>query len=495
MTSLQKSGPEQWVSIPATQTISTSSIKLQLSERRLILRFFDLLLLMFALILSLAWRGSIVPTSLDELWLVKKWFFALAGVWLLVAMAFDLYDLARAASTFDSVKAIISANLVIGLFYSFIPQWTPPLEQRSPIFMFILLAIILPAGWRVFYAKVFVQPAFLRRVLVIGAGNSGQYLVKTLSASGNSRDANPFRGTGQLLVGFIDDNPALAHQAIEGLPVLGNSQRLIELVRTLQIDELIVAITHAHQINPQLFESLLTCSELGVSVTAMTTVYERLTRRVAIEHASRNIETVTGRDDDDWWFIFHFLKRIADLIEATLGLLAMLPLSIVVALANKFISPGPLFFRQERIGQAGKPFMVIKFRSMVVDAEKNGARWASKGDVRITKVGAFLRATHLDELPQSWNVLRGEMSLVGPRPERPEFVCQLSRLIPFYRARHSIRPGITGWAQIHQDYGDSVEGAKEKLEYDLYYIKHASPLLDTFIALRTAAKIIGFRGR
>jgi lipopolysaccharide/colanic/teichoic acid biosynthesis glycosyltransferase len=167
-----------------------------------------------------------------------------------------------------------------------------------------------------------------------------------------------------------------------------------------------------------------------------------------------------------------------------------------VWLGNRLWSPGPLFFCQKRVGRGGRPFTVIKYRSMVPDAEQEcGAVWASEGDNRVTVFGSFLRKSHLDELPQVINVLRGEMSLVGPRPERPEFVGQLSELIPFYRARHCLRPGITGWAQIHQNYGDSIEGAKEKLEYDLYYTKHAGPMLDAIIILRTISKVLGLRGR
>lgn len=160
-----------------------------------------------------------------------------------------------------------------------------------------------------------------------------------------------------------------------------------------------------------------------------------------------------------------------------------------------FLHRAPLFFKQTRVGRSGRPFSIIKFRSMVTDAEKRGAMWAQAHDVRVTKIGRLLRWSHIDELPQIINVLRGEMSLVGPRPERPEFVEQLAPSIPFYRARHCTKPGITGWAQIHQDYGDTIEGAQEKLEYDLYYVKHASPILDMLIMLRTITKVVGLRGR
>jgi exopolysaccharide biosynthesis polyprenyl glycosylphosphotransferase len=283
---------------------------------------------------------------------------------------------------------------------------------------------------------------------------------------------------------------------ISGLNVFGDSQQLVRLARTLAIDEIIVAITHAHTIQPALFEAILDCRELGIPITNMSTIYERLTGRVAVEYASQNIETATGSEQNSFVRVYYPAKRLVDMGSALIGLVVMLLLSPIVLLANALTSPGPLFYRQQRVGRGGRPFIVRKFRSMIPNAEEDsGAVWAKVKDDRVTPIGRLLRATHLDELPQATNVLRGEMSLVGPRPERPEFVGELSRQIVFYRARHCMRPGITGWAQIHQNYGDSVERAREKLEYDLYYVKHASFFLDSIIMLRTIMKVLGLRGR
>jgi lipopolysaccharide/colanic/teichoic acid biosynthesis glycosyltransferase len=235
---------------------------------------------------------------------------------------------------------------------------------------------------------------------------------------------------------------------------------------------------------------------MGAPVVSMTTLYERLTGRVAVEHASQNIENATGQSDSAFLRMYGVAKRIVDLVGAFLAGIPFLILIPFVMLANAFLSRGPLFFRQTRVGKGGKLFEVVKFRSMNPDAEdQSGAVWASEDDDRVTALGHWLRRTHLDELPQVINVIKGEMSLVGPRPERPEFVAALSQSIPFYRARHAVRPGITGWAQIHQDYGDSYERAKEKLEYDLYYLKRQSPVLDTEIILRTFTKVLGLKGR
>jgi exopolysaccharide biosynthesis polyprenyl glycosylphosphotransferase len=271
---------------------------------------------------------------------------------------------------------------------------------------------------------------------------------------------------------------------------------LVNLVESLDIDELVIAITDSSRISHELYEAIMDCREKGLPIVTMPTIYERLTGRVTIEHSGLNIELAAGQSDSSLLRMFNTIKRLIDIIGAISGICFTAFLIPFITVANWLWSPGPLFFRQERLGLGGRTFRVIKFRSMVPEAEEqSGAVWAAENDFRVTSFGRFLRNTHLDEFPQFINVLLGEMSLVGPRPERPEFVVELSKSVPFYRARHSVRPGITGWAQIHQDYGDSFELAKEKLEYDLFYIKRAGFRLDTVILLRTITKVLGLQGR
>jgi exopolysaccharide biosynthesis polyprenyl glycosylphosphotransferase len=471
------------------------TLGLRVSERKLLLIVVDVLLINGALAASLLLRTNLLPDA-AALAGGAKWFVTVTAVWLLVAVTFDAYSLARAASTSYSAGAVAGAACLAAIVYMAIPWLTPPLENRSQGYLFVTLATLLLPLWRGLYAQLFVQPAFHRRALVVGAGRSGLALATALGSDYARRDANPFRGTGYDLVGFVDDDPVSQGTEVGGLPVLGGGQELLRLIRLHEVDEVIAAISDSYSIAPELYEAILDCRELGIPVTNMVTVYERLTGRVAVEYAGRNIELATGALDNPFARLHLAAKRLLDLAGAAVGLLALLCVIPSLALVNRLLAPGPLFFRQQRVGQGGRPFAVIKFRSMQPDAEKkSGAVWAAAGDRRVTCIGRWLRRTHLDELPQVINVLRGEMSLVGPRPERPEFVGELSRQIPFYRARHSLRPGITGWAQIHQDYGDSAEGALEKLEYDLYYAKHATPLLDLNILLRTVSKVLGLRGR
>ena len=471
------------------------SLGLRISERKLLLGVVDVLLLCGSLATAVYLRTDLLPGA-SALWANAKWFITLTFLWLLVAAVFDIYNLARSASMNYSLRAIIATSGITSMIYLTIPWLTPVLVNRLQGFIFISLSVMTLSVWRLLYARIFVQPVFQRRALIVGAGSSGLALVNALQTNHALRDANPYRGTGYELIGFVDDNSNYREQTIAELPVLGDSGHLFQIVKQLAIDEVIVSITHAHQIRPELFEAILDCREAGIAVTTMPTVYARLTGRVTVEHASRNVETAAASQENALGRLYEGIKRLGDFFGGLVGI-AILGLCIpMVWLINKIASPGPLFFQQQRVGKGGRLFNVIKFRSMIPDAEKGrGAVWAAENDNRITTVGRILRATHLDEVPQAINVLRGEMSLIGPRPERPEFVQLLSQKIPFYRVRHCIKPGITGWAQVHQDYGDSVDGAREKLEYDLYYIKNASPTLDLLIMLRTVAKVLELRGR
>jgi exopolysaccharide biosynthesis polyprenyl glycosylphosphotransferase len=422
-----------------------------------------------------------------------KWFVTLTLVWWACATFLDCYDLARAASTTNSVSTCATAALVTVLVYTLIPWLTPPLHSRSLIFGFAGLALGGVVSWRVFYARVFVQPWFKQRALVVGAGRSGRHLAAELRRA--PQDANPYRGTGYRLIGFIDDNNEYHGVTVEGVPVLGGSGDLVSLAQDLEIDEVIVAITHRHAIADALFAELLRCRELGLRVTTMSALYERLLGRVPVEHVGRDLHMVLPMEETAAERLYHGLKRLVDLGFAVAGLMAMAWLVPLVALVNALTSPGPLFYRQTRVGKGGRHFQVFKFRTMYPDAEKGiGAVWACLNDERATLAGRLLRRSRLDELPQVLNVLRGEMSVIGPRPERPEFVEQLAEQIPFYRLRHSVRPGITGWAQMRFRYGSSVEDAKVKLEYDLYYIKHAGPSLDANILLRTLPVMLRMEG-
>ena len=477
--------------------LTLPGIGLRSSERRLMLLFVDVALMVAALVLAIRsgadWLDA--PGAFLALW---RWWATLAVVWWLLANLLECYDLARAASAPHSIiSASVAAALTV-LVYTWIPVITPPLASRKLVLIFGALAMIGVALWRGAYAVLFAQPNFYRRALVLGAGSAGLALTRAIQQEGPTSASNPLRGTGYRIEGFLDDNPAKqAGGRVAGVPVLGGSADLLRLAREMAVDEVVLAITHRHAISQTAFDALLACREAGLHVTTMPALYEQLLGRVPVEHVGRNVQAVFPIEESGAGMrLYWFVKRLADQLFGFLGLIVTVLAAPCVALGNAISSPGPLLYRQTRLGRGGRPFTVTKFRTMRPDAEQDtGAVWSESGDDRITPVGRWLRRSRLDELPQVINVLRGEMSLIGPRPERPEFVERLAEQIPFYRARHAVKPGITGWAQVRFGYGNSVEDALTKLEYDLYYVRHAGFYLDALIVLKTIAVVLRLQGK
>jgi lipopolysaccharide/colanic/teichoic acid biosynthesis glycosyltransferase len=245
----------------------------------------------------------------------------------------------------------------------------------------------------------------------------------------------------------------------------------------------------------EMFQAVLDAQERGLNVTRMPVAYEEILGRLPINHLESDWLLRSFVDELRVPTVYRIQKRVMDFIGGAAGVLVYLLIFPWVALAIMIESGRPVLYLQPRLGQGGRPFNVVKFRTMHQDAEADGeAHWAMEGDPRTTKIGKLLRKMHIDEFPQFWNVVRGQMSLVGPRPERPELVAELEKSIPFYRARLLTKPGITGWAQVNYGKGASIQGSAEKLEYDLYYIKHRSITLDHWILLRTVGSVFGFRG-
>jgi exopolysaccharide biosynthesis polyprenyl glycosylphosphotransferase len=472
----------------------SGSLRLTTAERRLLLVLFDVLTLNAALLgtLVLRYEYAFSWTALAQ---SPFYFVLLTAVWMLWAVFFNCYDLPRAAHPSQSAWSAGRAALLTALTYLAIPFITPQLPaSRLSTYLFVGLATISVPVWRLLWAILLSQPTFQERLLIVGAGDSGTRLARELART--PQRGNPYAGSGFQVVGFVDDDPAKSANRIEGLPILGNRHDLTQLVRDHDVDIVVVAICNTPQIHPQLFQAMLECREQNVRVEPMTNLFERLTGRVPVEYAGNDLYVVMPLNDSATRRVFEACKRLIDLVATSFGCLLLVMIAPVVALANAIWCPGPLFFRQVRVGQRGKLFSLLKFRSMIPEAEKGcGAVWASENDDRVTPVGRFLRKTRLDELPQAMNILKGEMSLVGPRPERPEFVADLVKTVPFYQARHAVRPGLTGWAQVRYRYGNSVEDSLVKLQYDLYYIKRQSFYLETSILVKTAAVMLRGEGQ
>lgn len=406
---------------------------------------------------------------------------ALAG-----AVVFSMYlaDLYKAGPVFG--RRELAARLLLALAASAVVM--AALGFALPALRFGRLAFaeiygLLTTGlllWRIGWLGLHPAERLRKRVLVVGVGQTAPSLVE-LQSSG----ARPFT-----LLGFLDDEPGVHDRLPPGTELLGKTRDLLNLVDELQPDIVVVALSDMRGAFPagDLLESRLR----GIKVEDWPTFYEKQTGKIL----------VTGLRPS--WLIFsegfvnthlaQAVKRGVDILLALVGLAVALPVMLLVALAIKLDSRGPMLFRQERVGQNGRIFVINKFRSMRADAEAAGAVWAARNDPRITRVGRVLRKNRLDELPQLVNVLAGDMSFIGPRPERPEFVHTLRRQIPFYTERLAVKPGITGWAQVRYAYGASVEDGLEKLQYDLYYIKHLSLFLDVLILLSTVQVVLFARG-
>lgn len=452
------------------------------SERRLLLILGDALAAAAAVVAALAlwapydWLGL----SFELVRARAPWFVYLPLLWVLFMV--NLYDVHQAASQRETVRGVLLATGAGLALYAIVYLTSEPgsLPRRGVLY-FLMAASLFTLAWRLVYIRIFTAPAFRRRVLVAGAGLSGRTLLRVV----RQMRPPPFH-----LVGLIDDDPAKLGQEVEGARVLGDSASLPRIVEEEDISEVIVAITG--ELNGSMFRALLDAQERGVEITRMPVAYEELLGRVPIHHLEADWLLRSFVDEVRVSGLYLLAKRLLDIAGALAGLLVLLLVFPWVALAILLESGRPILIRQERLGQGGRPYHVIKLRTMRKDAEADGqAHWAKPGDPRMTRVGAILRRTHLDEFPQFWNVLKGDMSLVGPRPERPELVPELEKHIPFYRARLLVKPGISGWAQVNYGKGASVEGSAEKLEYDLFYIKHRSLWLDLWIILRTIGRMRG----
>jgi sugar transferase (PEP-CTERM system associated) len=362
--------------------------------------------------------------------------------------------------------------------------WWPSLVIGRGVFAiaaFLVIAAVI--GWRFAFEWFTWRVGPHERLLLVGTNKAAVALARELYDMRSQ--------LGVEIVGFVDTDPSKIGAPIVNPGIIGTIDDIPTIVREHAVDRVVVSLSEARGALPM--ERLLEMKLDGVAFAHLASVYEEYTGKIAVENLRPS------------WFIFsdgfrrapwlHALKRAMDVTLATIGIALSAPLMALVALLVWLTSEGPVVFHQLRVGQHGKLFTVHKFRSMRADAEAaTGAVWSQQGDPRITSVGGFLRRTRLDELPQLWNVLKGDMSFVGPRPERPEFVEQLTREIPFYPQRHVVRPGLTGWAQVRYTYGASVEDAMMKLQYDLFYIKNFSLALDMYITFSTIKTVVLRRG-
>ena len=414
--------------------------------------------------------------------------------WLKIALAtsvcalilyfYDLYDYTVMTNRRELMLRLVQALGIAWALLALVFYFAPPLLLgRGVSVISVPVVLVLLLGWRMLIHYLTGPPEIGEKILVVGTGQAARDTVEAVS---ERRDAG-FR-----IVGFVTENGIKPHTKIGETTVIGTTEDLESVVRKEKVDRIVIAVRERRGTFPT--ETLLKMSLAGnVSIEECTSFFERVTGQVHVDMLRPSWLIFAGRPKDT-----RLKAAVRELFHrglALIGLVLSLPIAALTAVLIKLESRGEVFYRQERVGKNGKIIKVIKFRSMRTDAEKDGKPvWAIAGDDRVTRVGRIIRKIRVDEIPQFWNIIKGEMSFVGPRPERPHFVAQLAEEIPFYEHRHLVAPGLTGWAQIKYPYGASVHDARQKLQYDLYYIKNQSLALDLVIVFETVKTVLFGKG-
>lgn len=453
-------------------------------HRRTVLQvFLDMGLVVGALIAALFVQAnsSVIDQSVVTEGLSRGILMALGM--LAVNSALGFYERSRSKTTGQMrARAVLSFVLSGGIAVGVL--WLLPLEASYDI-RWVTLVVLGTTGFmlthRVLVGEMLPTGLTRRKVMVYGTGDRAKTVGKSLQESSSNVE----------LLGYFASPNETDHK-VSSWATLPSGERLNEMVRRLDVDEIVVALTERRGGSMPMRE-LLDCKLQGVRVSDIATYFEQNLGQIRLDSISAG--WLIFGEGFNQGFVRTTVKRLFDIVGASVLIVLTLPLMLLAALAVKLESPGPVLYRQQRVGLNGQPFDVVKFRSMRTDAEKDGVpRWATAADSRVTRVGRLIRKVRIDELPQLFGVLLGSMSLVGPRPERPYFVDQLTQDIPFYAVRHSVKPGVTGWAQVSYQYGASREDTIEKLQYDLYYVKNHSLFLDLVILFETVGVVLTGKG-
>lgn len=458
-------------------------IHFEVSERKVLLRILDIFMVMLGIYALPKFLNfdylTIDPENLTPLILLAFYISVFGSI-------FELYHLKKASKLDTSLRNIILTTSTVVLIYLLTPFISPLLpENRIQILYFYLVIVVFLFIGRVLYTSLIESPRFYKRVLLVAEVSNIERLVSALKVA----DPN------YKIVGFINcetiAEDSIKYKGIEEF----KASEFLEIISTQSISEVVVASFNTEAITVDVYDSLMTLLDRGFKIRDYTQIYEELLKRVPIQFVGKDFYKYfpfSRSNENKLYKVFH---RLFDIIFSIIGLFFGLVILPFILIGNAIANKGPLFYSQDRVGRNSETFRILKLRTMVENAEENGAKWAQKNDLRITPFGNFLRRSRIDEIPQFYNIIKGDMSIIGPRPERPFFVNELSRLIPFYQTRHVVKPGLTGWAQVNTRYGASVSDSLVKLQYDLYYIKHRSIFLDLNIIIKTLSTVLYYRGQ
>ena len=465
--------------------VVNKKIHFEISERKILLRIFDVISVLLALFLV----GIIFNFNYFNISTTNYYWTIVLGIYLnVIGTVFEMYNLQIASNQYQVVKSIVLTASTTVLLYLLTPIYTPFLPTNRLQIVFFYVAILLSLFlWRLFYVKFLASSRFEKKVILICDKDQAEELVLGLE------NADPH----YKVMGYINSdsnqlsNPKKKKDFVKNIDI----DNLEQFVIDNSVSEVVIASQKTDGITVNLYSQLIHLLESGYIIREYTQVYESITNRIPVQYVARDFYRYFPFSRSNQNQLYLLIVRVLEIVISILGLGISMLLLPLIYMGNLFGNKGTLFYTQDRIGKNGIPFKILKLRTMVKNAESNGAVFTTINDSRVTVFGKFLRKARIDEFPQFLNVLKGEMAVIGPRPERPFFVNEIAGVMPFYETRHVIKPGLTGWAQVNYAYGETIEDSLIKLQYDLYYIKHRSIFLDINIVLKTFSTVLFYRGQ
>lgn len=458
-------------------------IHFEVSERKVLLRIFDVV----SVLLSLYLVGIIFNFHYFNIAETNFYWTIVLAIYLnFIGSVFEMYNLQVASNQFQVIKSIILTSSITVLVYLLTPIYTPVLPtNRIQILIFYVAIFLALFIWRMLYVRFFASNRFSKKVILICDKEQLKELVFGLES------ADPH----YRVLGFVNSDSGNTNTP-ENIKIKNiDINNLEQFVKKNSISEIVVASQKTDGITVNLYNQLINLLENGYIIREYTQVYENLTQRIPVQYVSRDFYRYFPFSRSNQNHFYLIMVRFSEIILSVVGLLIGTILLPLILIGNLLGNRGKLFYTQERVGKNGEVFNILKFRTMVKNAEKEGAVFATTNDSRITKFGKILRKSRMDEFPQFINILKGDMAVIGPRPERPVFVNEIAEVMPFYETRHVIKPGLTGWAQVNYSYGETIDDSLIKLQYDLYYIKHRSLFLDVNIIFKTLSTVLLYRGQ
>lgn len=460
-----------------------NKIHFEISERKVLLRLFDVICVLFVLhVFSNFFSFDYFHISKTNYY----WLIVLAIYINIFGSVFEMYNLQVASNQFQINKSIVLTTSFTVLFYLLTPIFAPTLPKNRLQILFFYFAVFSALfAWRMFYAKFLASTRFSKKVVLVCDIEQVEELVIGLE----NVDLH------YKIIGFVntDSNSNIDYcfNYVKNIEI----DNLESFVNQNSVSELVIASQKTDGITINLYNQLINLLENGLVIREYTQVYESLTQRIPVQYVARDFYRYFPFSRSNHNKLYLLIVKILETLISIIGLIFGVLFIPFILIINQFANKGKLFYSQERVGKNGNIFKILKFRTMINDAEIDKPIFATTNDIRITSFGKFLRKSRIDEFPQFINILRGEMAVIGPRPERPIFVKEIADKMPFYETRHVVKPGLTGWAQVNYSYGESIDDSLIKLQYDLYYIKHRSIFLDISIMFKTISTVLFYRGQ